>query len=129
MDIKKDIETREDIRKFLIAFYEQVKQDPLLGVIFNEVAHVNWDHHIPLITDFWESILLDNPVYSNNAMAVHHALNKIYPLQEKHFKTWLAIFNTIIDAMYEGPVTVLAKKRAASIASLMQHSMGNSKIL
>ncbi len=126
MGTKKDIETRGDIEKFLLNFYEDVKADDTIGIVFTKIVHVNWAHHIPIITDFWESILLDNPVYKKNAMGVHYHLNKIFPLQEQHFRAWLNIFNRIIDKMYEGPVTELAKKRAASIAALMLYKMTGS---
>ncbi len=122
---KKDIKTREDIEKLMRSFYEKVSDDKTLGIIFTEIVPLNWEHHIPLITDFWETILLDNPVYKNNAMEVHYTLNKIFPLQEKHFTAWLHLFNSTLDEMYEGKIALLAKKRAAGIAALMQHKMNN----
>ena len=61
--MKTDITCREDIEKFIILFYEKVKQDATIGFIFNEVVHMNWERHIPVIVDFWETILMDNPVY------------------------------------------------------------------
>lgn len=125
MAIKKDIETREDIKLFLKRFYDEVIIDPTVGIIFTKVAPINLDHHIPLITDFWETILLDNPLYKKNAMDVHYQLNKIFPLQKKHFDAWLQLFNAILTDMYAGPVTELAKKRAAGIAALMQFKMNN----
>ncbi len=128
MDIKKDISSRGDIEDFIRSFYQEVTVDNTIGMIFTEVVHMDWDHHIPLITDFWETILLDNPVYKKNAMEVHYTLNEKFPLQPQHFSAWLSIFNTIIDKMYAGPVTELAKKRAAGIASLMSFKM-NKKAL
>ena len=125
MAIKKDIETREDIKLFLKRFYDEVIIDPTVGIIFTKVVPINLDHHIPLITDFWETILLDNPLYKKNAMDVHYQLNKIFPLQKKHFDAWLQLFNAILTDMYAGPVTELAKKRAAGIAALMQFKMNN----
>lgn len=129
MDTKKDIETRGDIEKFLLNFYEDVKADETIGIIFTKIVPMNWEHHIPLITDFWESILLDNPVYKKNAMEVHYQLNKIFPLKAEHFTAWLNIFTRVIDNMYEGPVTELAKKRAVSIASLMLYNMTGESII
>ena len=130
MDIKRDIETRADIELFLTSFYDKVKLDETIGIIFTEVVPVNWSHHIPVITDFWETILLDNPVYRKNAMEVHYSLNKIFPLQKKHFEAWLRIFNATLDDMFTGDKASLAKKRALSIASLMEHKIvnGNSNI-
>ena len=123
-----DIETRADIEQFIKAFYEKVKTDPVIGIIFTKIVQMDWDHHIPVIVDFWESILLDNPVYKRNAMAVHYDLNKKYPLQKEHFDAWLAIFSQTIDNMFSGSVTQLAKKRAGDIAALMLYKMNKQSI-
>ena len=122
----KDIVTRQDIELFVHRFYDVVKQDQRIGVIFTDVVKMNWDHHIPLITDFWETILLDNPVYKNNAMEVHYHINRIFPLKKEHFDAWLKIFNNTLDDMYKGPVTELAKKRAAAISAVMEFKMNNT---
>lgn len=127
MDIKKDIETRMDIEQFTVTFYEKVKADPTIGIIFTEIVSINWEKHIPLIADFWETILLDNPVYKQNAMESHFSLNRIFPLQKKHFDTWLYLFNTTLDELFAGEKTNLAKQRALSIAMLMQHKMNSEK--
>jgi hemoglobin len=128
MDTRKDIQNREDIDHFIRAFYEKVKLDETIGIVFTSVVKMDWEHHIPLITDFWETILLDHPVYQKNAMEVHYHLNKIFPLKKEHFDAWLSLFNTTIDGMFSGPVTELAKKRAAGIAGLMQYKMNNASI-
>jgi hemoglobin len=123
MDIKKDIETREDIERFIHAFYEKVKVDDRIGIIFNEIVSINWEHHIPIITDFWESILLDNPVYQNNGMEIHYKLHAMYPLNKEHFEAWLLLFESTLDEMFLGNIAELAKKRAKSVASLMKFKM------
>ena len=127
MAIKTDIETRADISNFIKAFYEKVLTDETIGIIFTEKFPLNWDHHIPLIVDFWETILLDNPVYKKNAMEVHYNINKQFPLHEKHFAAWLKIFNETLDEYFAGEKVLLAKKRAAGIAQLMMIKM-NLKI-
>lgn len=130
MDIKRDIEARADIECFIRAFYEKAIADPVIGKIFTEVFPLNWAHHIPLITDFWETILLDNPVYKKNAMQVHYEMNNKFPFKQEHFDAWLHLFSETIDAMFEGEKAALAKKRALGIAQLMQLKMstGNSSI-
>jgi hemoglobin len=125
MDIKRDIETRSDIEDFLKAFYKEVIHDKDIGIIFTEIVPMNWEHHIPLITDFWETILLDRPVYNKNAMEVHYKINRIFPLKKVHFQAWLHHFNTILDEMFEGKIASLAKTRAASIASIMELKMSS----
>jgi hemoglobin len=127
MDTKRDIETREDISKLIIQFYEQVKTDNTIGFIFTEVAQINWEHHIPLIVDFWETILLDNPVYKKNAMEVHYDLNKKVALLKEHFSQWLLLFCTTVDDLFAGKTADLAKTRAKSIAAVMEFKMTETK--
>lgn len=126
MDTKKDISSRADIELFVIEFYERVKENPEIGHIFTEVIKMDWPHHIPLITDFWETILLDNPVYRKNAMEKHFDINRIYPLRQNHFEAWLNLFNTTLDDLFAGTVTELAKKRARSIADIMLLKMNQA---
>lgn len=130
MDTKKDIITREDINHLIIEFYELVKKDTIIGFIFTDVVTINWDHHIPLIVDFWETILLDNPVYKKNAMEVHYALNKKIHLKTEYFSAWLLLFCTTVDKLFEGKIAALAKTRAKSIAAVMEFKMaGPNKTL
>jgi len=124
--MKTDISTRADIEKLLLQFYERVKADETIGFIFTEVAQVNWEHHIPIIVDFWETILLDNPVYTKNAMEVHYDLNKKIPLQKEHFNSWLHLFTTTVDELFEGKIATIAKTRAKSIAGIMLFKMENA---
>ena len=105
--MKADIDNRADIDKLVNLFYERVKKDKTIGFIFNEVVKMNWEKHIPLIADFWETILLDNPVYKNNAMEVHYDINRKLPLQPEHFETWLQLFNETIDELFEGKKAIL----------------------
>ncbi len=125
--MKADISNRADIERMVLQFYEKVKADKTIGFIFTEVVEMNWEKHIPVIVDFWETILLDNPVYTKNAMEVHYDLNKKIPLQKEHFDSWVHLFTTTIDDLFEGKVTELAKTRARSIAAVMLFKMENSK--
>ena len=126
MDTKQDITSRQDIETFVVEFYERVKRDPDIGHIFTKVIAMDWEHHIPLITDFWETILLDNPVYRKKAMEKHFDVNRIYPLKENHFVAWLNLFNATVDHFFAGPVAELAKKRARSIADIMLLKMNQA---
>jgi len=121
--MKPDISSRKDIEELIVQFYEKVKPNPTIGFIFTEVVHIDWDHHIPVIVDFWETILLDNPVYKKNAMEVHYELNKKIPLKKIHFDNWLSLFTSTVDELFEGKTATLAKTRAKSIAAVMEFKM------
>ena len=125
--MKADISSRADIEKMVLQFYEAVKADKTIGFIFTHVVQVNWEKHIPVIVDFWETILLDNPVYTKNAMEVHYDLNKKLPLQKEHFSSWVHLFTKTVDDLFEGKIATLAKTRAKSIAAVMLFKMENAK--
>jgi hemoglobin len=125
--MKTDISSRADIEKMIVQFYEAVKADKTIGFIFTDIVHMNWEKHIPVIVDFWETLLLDNPVYTKNAMEIHYNLNKKISLQKEHFSSWVHLFTTTVDDLFEGKIASLAKTRARSISAVMLFKMENVK--
>jgi len=118
-----DIETRADIEVLIKRFYEKVTNDAVIGFIFNDVMKVNWDQHLPVMYDFWETMLLNETKYTRNAMEVHYHVNKKINLEEKHFNRWLELFTAAMDELFTGKNADMAKKRAKSIASVMLFKM------
>lgn len=118
-----DINTRNDIELLINFFYDKVKQDETIGFIFNNVMKVNWEQHLPVMYDFWETILLDAASYQRNTMAIHFDINRKIKLEEKHFNRWLELFTSTVTELYQGEIAELAKKRAKSIAEVMQFKM------
>lgn len=114
--MKKDIENMQDIELLVNSFYDKVKQDDLIGPIFNDVARVNWEKHLPIMYDFWENILFATGRYSGNPMVSHARLHEKFPLNEEHFERWTEIFLETVDLHFEGQKAELAKLRASSIA-------------
>lgn len=121
---KTDIRDRSDITQIITSFYEQVRKDPELGYIFDEVAQVNWETHTPLIIDFWEATVLGTNSYTRNAMTPHFDLHAKSPLTPQHFTRWLMHFHEVVNRLYRGPRADLMKQRADGIAGLMQHKLG-----
>jgi len=117
--MNKDLETREDIELLVNSFYDRVQDDELIGYIFTDVAKVNWDHHLPKMYDFWETILFGRKGFKGNPMEVHFKLNKVHALEQKHFDRWKSIFFEIVDQHFAGEMALLAKQKASSIADLM----------
>lgn len=118
--MKKDIKTREDIELLVTCFYDKVKIDDTIGYIFNDVAKVNWEKHLPAMFNFWENVLLFTGEYTGNPMAIHQHLNKIEPLTKAHFRRWEQLFLQTLDELFEGEKTTLARQRALSISTVMQ---------
>ncbi|HET9278637.1 MAG TPA: group III truncated hemoglobin, partial [Flavitalea sp.] len=78
--MKKDIENRKDIEILIDSFYEKVRRDEAIGYIFNDVAKVDWEHHTPIICDFWENILFQTNVYRGNPIPTHIRLHSMTAL-------------------------------------------------
>jgi len=121
--IKRDIVNRKDVELLVNTFYGKVKANAVIGYIFNDVAKVNWEHHLPKMYSFWASMLLDEHSYSGNPMIKHIELSKITPLTEKEFSEWLQLFNETVDELFEGTIANEAKSRGANIARLMLHKI------
>lgn len=121
--MKTDISTRADIETLITTFYNKVVADPLIGFIFNDIMKVNWEEHLPIMYDFWETQLLDADKYHRNAMGVHFEVNRRIKLEESHFNRWLELFTSSIDELFEGNVAEAAKKKAGSIAAVMLFKM------
>ena len=117
---KKDIETPEDIRFLVDAFYDKVRVDGVIGYLFNEVAKVNWAHHLPVMYAFWENVLFQTGTYGGNPMSVHLHLHRQSPLSGVHFQHWYRLFRETVDEHFAGPMAETARQRALSISTLMQ---------
>lgn len=118
--MKNDIRGREDIQLLIDSFYVQVRKDELIGYIFEDVAKVDWVHHLPVMYDFWEQILFHTGGYSGNPMALHVRLNGMIPLKKEHFDRWLALFTGTVNDHFEGPMAEMARQRALSIATTIR---------
>jgi len=124
--MRPDIANRNDIERLLKRFYEKAFADPTIGYFFTEVAKLDLATHLPVIADFWETVLLNTGSYRGNTLEVHKQLHGKSPLSEAHFNRWLALFNETIDEMFEGPVAGLAKTRALSIATVIRVKLSAS---
>ena len=118
--MKDNIETRKDIEHLINSFYDKVKRDGVIGFIFNDVAKVNWEKHLPVMYDFWENALFFTGNYTGNPMKVHKHLHRVVSLKPEHFQQWIKLFISTVDILFSGEKATLAKQRAISIASLMQ---------
>ena len=125
--IKTDITTREDIELLMNTFYNRLLADENINYIFTDVAKIDMKTHIPIIVDFWESVLLHKNIYHNNTMKIHMDLNEKVPLTKIHFDTWLKHFTNTVDEFFEGNIALLAKQRAKSVATVMQIKIAQDK--
>jgi hemoglobin len=118
--LKRDIESRADVTQFVDAFYHKLLEDPLVKHFFLEIMEAPLSEHLPIIYDFWESVLFRLGNYQRNTMEKHLELHQLSPLRKEHFDRWLALFFETIDQLFEGKRAEDAKARARSIAIIMK---------
>lgn len=118
--MKNDIINGSDIELLINSFYEKVKQDDVIGFVFNDIVKVQWDKHLPVIYDFWESQVFFTNKYTGNAMSLHMRINELVPLNKEHFRRWLKLFTTTVDELFEGKKANIIKEKAISIATIME---------
>ncbi len=125
--MKKDIENRDDIDALMHKFYAAAMTDGMIGYIFTDVAKLDLDHHLPIIGDFWETMLFregDYGRHGRNPLQVHGELNKKTPLLPVHFERWLEIFTGTVDELFQGETADFLKMRAGAIAGRMLQFIG-----
>lgn len=112
-----DIVVRDDVKKLVDTFYDKVRADALIGPLF---SHVDWPHHLPIMYNFWSSMLLGDQSYRGNPLQKHLPL----PLQRDHFDRWLKLFTETVEENFSGDKAEEVKMRARSIAGIFQVKMG-----
>ncbi|HYE30835.1 MAG TPA: group III truncated hemoglobin [Methylomirabilota bacterium] len=120
METLPDIRNEEDIQKLVHTFYDKVNADELLGPIFNDVAKVNWEEHLPHLCRFWSTLLFRTMTFEGRPFPKHAAL----PIQREHFVRWVGLFTGTVDELFAGPKAEEAKNYARSIADSFQLRLG-----
>lgn len=115
--VRKDITDRDDCEQLVRAFYSRAMVDPFIGFIFVDVAKLDLEEHIPVITSFWETLLLGAGTYRGGAFHVHADLHAQVPLQAGHFDRWLLLWTTTVDELFSGERADLAKAHAHRVAA------------
>jgi hemoglobin len=119
MTEKPDLDSPQQIHRFVAAFYEKLLHDEQLAPIFLDVAAIDLEHHLPLIRSYWEKLLLGKGDYRRHTMSIHRALHAKRPLTAADFQRWLGYFRETVDALCAGPKAQRAKELATHIANNM----------
>lgn len=114
MKNKQDISTIEDIHLLVDTFYGKVKEDVLIGPIFNEVVQDRWPQHLEKMYRFWQTVLLNEHTYFGSPFPPHAFL----AIEQEHFDAWLKLWYATIDEFFEGEKTDEAKWRGDKMAAM-----------
>jgi truncated hemoglobin YjbI len=110
--------TPSSIVQLVDTFYARVREDAVLGPVFEEKLAGHWDEHMPRMYAFWTKVLLDTGEFQGNVFGKHMALSGI---ERGHFVRWLTLFRmTAIEVFgVEGASeAILVANRIASSLQL-----------
>ena len=118
--IKEDTGIDTDMIKNIVhGFYAKVRDDDLLGPVFDEKVD-NWDHHLDRMVMFWSSVALATGNYDGRPMQKHLPLK----ITRHHFDRWLQLFAETVDAICPQEVASLFLDRAMRIAHSFRLAIG-----
>ena len=116
---KKDILSLDDIKLLVDIFYDKVREDKLIGPIFDERIQDRWPQHLAKMYTFWQTVLLGEHTYYGSPFPPHAQL----PVEQIHFEKWLALFAETLNELFSGEVAKEAIWRANKMAVMFQYKI------
>ena len=117
--MQRQLHNIEDIILLVDEFYNKIRNDELLGPIFNKVIQDRWPAHLNKMYTFWLTALVGDYAYYGNPFISHIDL----PIEQQHFVRWIELFYQTLDEHFEGEKVDEAKWRAAKMAEAFQHKI------
>ena len=105
--------SEDDLRRLVQTFYGRIRQDALLGPIFNGAID-DWDHHLGKLQAFWSSVMLGSGRYKGQPMAVH--LRQEAHMTPEAFARWLQLWNETTTDLLDPLAARALQEKAARIA-------------
>lgn len=112
--MKRTIETIDDIRFMVDTFYARVREDGLIGPIFNGRIGDRWPEHLEKMYRFWQTVLLEEHTYQGAPFRPHADL----PVYLEHFERWVELFEQNLLEHFEGDKADEALERAGKMAKM-----------
>ena len=115
-----DITSEEDVALLVRTFYGKVRQDALLGPIFNGIIK-DWERHLGHLTTFWSSNLFFSKKFHGDPLQKHVEVDQHCngTINEMHFGVWLNLWFETIDQLFEGDTAQVAKNRARNMGTFI----------
>ena len=112
-----DIITEESLAELVPAFYARVREDELIGPLFNAAVD-DWDEHLGKLTAFWSSVMLTSGRYKGSPMAAH--IRHIDAIDPEMFERWLDIWAETTSDLMPAEAARAMQDKAARIAESLQ---------
>lgn len=120
---KNDILGLGDIKLLVDTFYGKVREDNLIGPIFNQRVQDRWPEHLAKMYAFWQTVLLGEHTYYGSPFPPHVQL----PVEHHHFQRWLSLFSETLNELFTGEKAKEAIWRADKMAQMFEYKIEHYK--
>ena len=79
----------EDLQRLVDRFYARVREDDLIGPVFNSAVG-DWPEHLRKLGAFWSSVMNCSGRYKGNPMAAH--LRHVRSIEPRMFERWVELW-------------------------------------
>ncbi len=118
-----DLCTEDEVSELVHAFYASVRDDDVLGPIFDR--HItDWDRHLSKMVDFWSSALRGTARFRGAPMPRHAALPG---LSAELFQHWLRLFRQTTAALPNAALGERASELAGRVAQSLWYGYQMSR--
>lgn len=108
-----DVLSIDVLRRLVDTFYARVRDDGLLGPVFEGAVH-DWPAHLDKLTQFWSQVMLGTHEYSGNPMIAH--VRQRAHITPAHFDQWLALWKQVTESMLTPHLAQSLQGRAERMA-------------
>lgn len=103
------------LERMVHAFYDRVRQDALLGPVF-DARIKDWPQHLARMVEFWSSVALMTGRFHGTPMQKHAPL----PVDAVHFDRWLVLFEETVAETCTPVAAAHLVERARRIAQSLE---------
>jgi len=105
--------TEADLARLVQAFYARVRQDPMLGPVFEDAID-DWPGHLEKLQAFWSSVMLASGRYKGQPMPAH--IRHEARITPAAFMRWLHLWGETTDAILAPEAAAAMQEKAVRIA-------------
>jgi len=116
--------TEERLRGLVERFYTKVRQDELIGPLFNRSID-DWPAHLGKLTAFWSSLMLRSGTYNGRPVPAH--LKHVDDITPTMFDRWLMLWTATTAEVMPAPAAEELQAKAALIAESLKLALAYHK--
>ena len=105
--------TEERLKLLVERFYERVRQDPLIGPVFNDAIE-DWPEHLEKLQAFWSSVMLSSGRYKGRPLPAHARHGQ--RISAASFDRWLTLWHETTERVMPPRAAAIMQEKAARIA-------------